>query len=92
MGYEPSLLKTLQVVALMIHPNTVIRGLFQTAGAIVASVRHGGHLPRPETFESAVVYCPPFDGEWTVVNGSSDTVFAFVVPGAPAVCLRFRHH
>lgn len=72
MGYEASPLKTLQVVALIVHPNTALRGLFQMCGAIVAYVRHGGRLPRPETFESAVEYRPPFDGEWTVVNGSPD--------------------
>ncbi|MXR21897.1 M23 family metallopeptidase [Halobacterium bonnevillei] len=72
MGYKASPLKTLQVVALVVHPNTVIRGLFQMAGAVVAYVRHGGRLPRPETFESTVEYRPPFDGEWTVVNGSPD--------------------
>jgi hypothetical protein len=72
MGYEPGPLKTLQVLGLLVHPNIAIRGLLQTAGAIVASLRHGGRLPRPGTFESAVGYRPPFDGEWTVVNGSPD--------------------
>jgi hypothetical protein len=72
MGYEPSPLKTLQLLVLFVHPNIAFRGLLQTAGAIVAYFRHGGRLPRPETFESAVEYRPPFDGEWTVVNGSPD--------------------
>ena len=71
-GYEPSPLKTLQVLALMVHPTIAIRGLFQVAGGMVALLRHGGRLPSPETFESAVEYRLPFDGEWTVVNGSSD--------------------
>ena len=72
MGYEPSALKTLQTVGLLVHPTIAIRGLLQTAGAIVVYLRHGGRLPRPETFESAVEYRLPFDGEWTVVNGSPD--------------------
>ncbi len=75
-GYEPSPLKTLQMLALLVHPTIAIRGLFQTAGAIVAYLRHGGRLPRPETFESAVEYRPPFDGEWTVLNGSPDKQYS----------------
>lgn len=71
-GYEPTPLKSLQVVALTIHPNTAIRGVFQIAGAVVAYLRHGGRLPRPGTFGSAVEYRPPVDGEWTVLNGSPD--------------------
>ena len=72
MGYEPGPLKTLQLFGAFIHPNIAIRGLFQTAGVVVAYLRHGGRLPRPATFESTVRYCPPFDGEWTVANGSPD--------------------
>lgn len=72
MGYESGPLKTLQVVAILVHPNIAIRGIFQVAGAIVAYLRHGGQLPSPDTFESAVEYRPPFDGEWTVANGSPD--------------------
>ncbi|MEZ3172702.1 M23 family metallopeptidase [Halorubrum sp. RMP-47] len=72
MGYEPGPLKTLQLLVVLVHPNTAIRGLLQTFGAIVAYLRHGGRLPRPQTFESTVEYRPPFDGEWTVMNGSPD--------------------
>lgn len=72
MGYEPSPLKTLQVLALMVHPNTAIRGLFQVAGGMIAFLRHGGQLPSPETFDSEIEYRLPFEGEWTVVNGSPD--------------------
>lgn len=72
MGYEPGPLKTLQVLGVLVHPNIAVRGLLQMAGGVVAALRHGGRLPRPETFESAVGYRPPFDGEWTVVNGSPD--------------------
>ena len=75
-GYEPSPFKTLQLLALFVHPTIAIRGLFQTAGAIVAYLRHGGRLPRPETFESTVEYRPPFDGEWTVLNGSPDKQYS----------------
>lgn len=72
MGYEPSPLKTAQALAITIHPNVLVRGLLQIGGAIVAFVRHGGRLPRPETYESPVTYTPPFEGEWTVGNGSPD--------------------
>lgn len=76
MGYEPTPLKNLQLVALIVHPNIAIRGLFQIVGAIVAYLRHGGQLPNPETFESAIEYRPPFDGEWAVVNGSTDKQYS----------------
>ena len=72
MAYEPGALKKLQILLILVHPNIMIRGIFQVAGAIVALVRHGGQLPRPETYESTVEYQLPFDGEWTVVNGSPD--------------------
>lgn len=72
MGYEPSPLKTIQAVAMIIHPNVLLRGLLQAGGAVVAILRHGGQLPHPDTYESPVTYSPPFDGEWTVVNGSPD--------------------
>lgn len=71
-GYESSPLKTVQALAIIVHPNVFIRGLLQIGGAIVAFVRHGGRLPHPETCGSAVTYSPPFEGEWTVVNGSPD--------------------
>jgi murein DD-endopeptidase MepM/ murein hydrolase activator NlpD len=72
MAYEPGALKKLQILLILVHPNIMIRGIFQVAGAIVAFFRHGGQLPRPETYESTVEYQLPFDGEWTVVNGSPD--------------------
>lgn len=76
MGYEPSLLKNLQMVALIIHPSTAIRGAFQMAGAIIAYLRHGGDLPTPDSFESDIEYRLPFDGEWTVANGSPDKQYS----------------
>jgi hypothetical protein len=75
-GYEPGPLKTLQMLSLLVHPTIAIRSLLQIAGAIVAYLRHGGRLPRPETFESTVEYRPPFDGEWTVLNGSPDRQYS----------------
>jgi hypothetical protein len=72
MGYESSPLKTLQVLALIVHPNILVRGVFQMVGGMVAFLRHGGRLPSPETFESAVEYRLPFDGAWAVANGSPD--------------------
>jgi len=72
MAYEPGALKKFQILLVLFHPNIMIRGIFQVAGTIVAFARHGGQLPRPETYESPVEYRLPFDGEWTVVNGSPD--------------------
>ncbi|GAB6862660.1 M23 family metallopeptidase [Haloplanus litoreus] len=72
MAYEPGALKKLQILLILVHPNIAVRGIFQVAGAIVALVRHAGRLPHPETYESTVEYRLPFDGEWTVVNGSPD--------------------
>ena len=72
MGYVPGALKKLQILLILVHPNIMVRGIFQVAGAIVAFARHGGQLPRPETYESTVEYRLPFEGEWTVVNGSPD--------------------
>lgn len=76
MGYEPSPLKTAQAVAFILHPNVLVRGLFQLAGGLGAIVRHGGRLPGPETHDSPVTYSPPFEGEWTVVNGSPDSRYS----------------
>lgn len=72
MAYEPDLLKTLQAVAVFIHPTALLRGIPQIIGSAVAYLRHGGHLPAPDTYSASETYRLPFAGEWTVVNGSPD--------------------
>lgn len=42
----------------------------QLLGSLVAIVRHRGSLPEPATYNQATNYRLPFEGTWTVVNGS----------------------
>ncbi|MFD1513519.1 M23 family metallopeptidase [Halomarina rubra] len=41
----------------------------QLFGTVVAFVRYRGSPPTPESFDQTAALRPPFEGEWTVVNG-----------------------
>lgn len=71
-GYEQGILKRLQMLWLLVHPNIALRGFVQTFGNLVIMIRHRGNVPDARTYESDVDYRLPFDGEWTVLNGSPD--------------------
>lgn len=75
-AYEPGPLKTLQAVLILFHPTVLVRGIPQIIGSVVAYLRHGGSLPVPDSYTSSVDYRLPFDGEWTVGNGSPDRRFS----------------
>jgi hypothetical protein len=50
--------------------------LTQFVGGALATVRHRGSLPDVESYEQSVDYRLPFDGEWTVVNGSPEQEYS----------------
>lgn len=60
------------LVLLQFQPIVFVTGLAQMAGHIPIYLRHRGSLPSPESSESGVDYRLPFEGTWTVVNGSPD--------------------
>ncbi|MWG35621.1 M23 family metallopeptidase [Halomarina oriensis] len=46
-----------------------VASLAQLFGQFVPLARYRGRLPTPESTDQTVALRPPFDGEWTVVNG-----------------------
>jgi murein DD-endopeptidase MepM/ murein hydrolase activator NlpD len=53
-----------------VNPWVQWQGLKQLLGQVAVLARYRGHLPSPETHEQSTDLRLPFDGEWTVVNGS----------------------
>jgi hypothetical protein len=60
------------MLLLQFQPAVLVIGLLQLAGHVPILLRYRGRLPNPERYDGAVDYRLPFDGEWTVVNGSPD--------------------
>ncbi len=60
------------MLALQFQPVIFVTGVFQMGGHIPILARHRGSPPSPANFESHVDYRLPFEGTWTVVNGSPD--------------------
>jgi hypothetical protein len=60
----------LSMIVLQVNVFVQWQSLQQLVGQVVILARHRGRVPNPETFESAVEYRLPFDGEWTVAAGS----------------------
>jgi hypothetical protein len=60
------------MLLLQFQPVLFGTGIAQMAGHIPIYLRYRGHLPSPESFESDIDYRLPFEGTWTVVNGSPD--------------------
>lgn len=56
----------------IVNPLVLAQDLSQWLGTGVAFVRHRGTFPDPENYDQQVAYRLPFDGSWTVVNGSYD--------------------
>jgi len=55
-----------------LNPLTVTQDLLQLAGGAVAFVRNRGSLPDAGSTDQQVSYRLPFEGTWTVVNGSPE--------------------
>jgi len=55
-----------------LNPLVLAQDLSQWLGTAVAFVRHRGTFPAVESYDQQVSYRLPFDGTWTVVNGSYD--------------------
>lgn len=60
------------MILMMFQPFAAGIGLLQMMGQIPMALRYRWDLPTPETHESSVEYRLPFEGTWTVVNGSPD--------------------
>jgi len=61
---------------LSVQPVVAVTGLLQILGQLPMLARYRGDLPAPESYDPATDFRLPFDGEWTVVNGSSDERFS----------------
>ncbi|WP_135830169.1 M23 family metallopeptidase [Halorussus halobius] len=75
-GYERSIFKRLQFLWLLVHPNIAVRGLFQLLGNLLILLRRRGDVVDADGYESDVDYRLPFDGDWTVLNGSPDPQYS----------------
>lgn len=53
-----------------LNPFVQLQGLGQLAGHLPILARYRGRLPTPERYEQTTSFRLPFDGEWTVINGS----------------------
>lgn len=71
-GRAAGLRSLVATLALQFQPAVFVTGLLQLAGHVPILLRYRGRLPNPERFESSVDYRLPFEGTWTVVNGSPD--------------------
>lgn len=68
-GRVPILASTLLV---QVNPFVQVKGLLQLAGQAPIYLRYRGDLPGPGDGEATGSYRLPFEGEWTVVQGSPD--------------------
>jgi len=60
----------------VLNPLVFLQDLTQFAGGALATLRHRGSLPDAESYEQSVDCRLPFDGEWTVVNGSPEREYS----------------
>lgn len=56
----------------ILNPLVLAQDTMQFLGAAVAYARHRGSMPAAGSYEQRRSYRLPFDGRWTVVNGSYD--------------------
>jgi murein DD-endopeptidase MepM/ murein hydrolase activator NlpD len=66
----------LMVPVTFCNPFVVAQDLLQWLGIPVAFVRHRGSFPDVERYDQRVSYRLPFDGAWTVVNGSHEKEYS----------------
>lgn len=55
-----------------VNPWVQWQGIKQLLGQVLVLARYRGRLPSPERYEQSTDLRLPFDGEWTVVNGSHE--------------------
>jgi hypothetical protein len=55
-----------------LNPLVVVQDVFQMLGGFVAYARHRGAVPDADSYDQQVSYRLPFDGPWSVVNGSHE--------------------
>ncbi|QLK25902.1 M23 family metallopeptidase [Natrinema zhouii] len=56
----------------LLNPLVLAQDAMQLLGTAVAFARHRGSFPDAGSYDQRVSYRLPFDGTWTVVNGSHD--------------------
>ncbi|GAB7018394.1 M23 family metallopeptidase [Halostagnicola bangensis] len=71
-GYRFGPVRSLLSMATMLQPIVLFQTMLQWIGYAMIVGRYRGRLPTPEGHESDVDYRLPFDGTWTVLNGSPD--------------------
>ncbi|ELZ06873.1 M23 family metallopeptidase [Natrialba aegyptia] len=67
------------IVAMLLiqfQPVLLVTGIGQMAGQLPVLARYRGSLPSPADHESEVDYRLPFEGTWTVINGSPDREYS----------------
>lgn len=55
-----------------LNPFVQLQGIGQLAGHVPILARYRGRLPTPDSYVQSTSFRLPFDGEWTVVNGSHE--------------------
>lgn len=55
-----------------LQPFVLWASIRQMAGIVPVVLRFRGQPPSPDRFQQSVTYRLPFEGEWTVINGSPD--------------------
>jgi len=71
-GRGAHLRSVVSMLLIQFQPVVLLTGIAQLLGHVPILFRHRGRLPSPDTHDGEVDYRLPFDGEWTVVNGSPD--------------------
>lgn len=67
---------TVAAIVGILQPLVLLQALLQNVGNAVVYLRYLGSPPDPDSYESSVDYRLPFDGSWTVLNGSPDRRFS----------------
>ena len=55
-----------------LNPFVQLQGIRQLAGHVPILLRYRGRLPRPDRYEQSTSFRLPFEGEWTVIGGSTE--------------------
>lgn len=75
-GRRTHVRSAVSLLLIQFQPAVLLTGIAQLLGHVPILLRHRGRLPSPESHEGEVEYRLPFDGEWTVVNGSPDRAYS----------------
>jgi hypothetical protein len=75
-GWREYAVSFLMLPLTVLNPLVMTQDLLQFVGGATAVVRYRGSLPDAESYEQQVSYRLPFEGTWTVVNGSPEREYS----------------